>query len=101
MEIFDLIRQHLVSCGIAISKHSSPNHPFNVKNLTVFILICTFVIVSLASLNDTNTFSESTDILFHSVSQGFCGLIYEIIVWKTTEINEFINSLDDTINRRE
>lgn len=88
-------------CGIATSKKSPKNRPFNVENATVLILIYVLVILSIAALNNVNTFNERTNILFHCLSQSFCGIIYGMVVWKTSEIVEFINDLDATINQRE
>lgn len=101
MENFDLIRNHLAMCGIPISKKTLQNHSFNVKNSTVIILVYIFVILSMSSLNEAHTFGESIDIFLHSLSQSFAGMIYVMIVRKTSEIIEFINGLEDIINQRE
>ena len=84
-------------CGIGIAKKSSKNHPINVKNASVSILNCVSATSITILINEANTFDEYTDILFRSVSMATCGILYEIFVWKTTNLVEFINSFEDII----
>lgn len=84
--------------GIA---NAPKNHPFNVRNSTVSILTCASSTFIALSLNDANTLDECTDILLKSVSIGVCGILYEIIVWNTSKLFEFIKSLADTVNESE
>lgn len=97
MESFELLRNHLAMCGIAISQNTTKTHPFNVKNSTVFIVLCVTVSLIVISLNEANTFDECTDIVFRSVSIGTCGIFYGIIVWKTSKLFELVNSLAETV----
>lgn len=101
MESFALLRMHLQMCGIEVSNNTSKIHPFNVKNLKVFILVCATVSLIAISINEANTFDDYMDVLFRSVSMGACGIIYEIIVWKTTKLFEFINILAETVSNSE
>lgn len=101
MQYFELLRKHFAMCGIEISQRSSKTHPFSVKNSTIFILVCINVSTIAIMLKEAHTFDEYTDILFRSVSGGTCGIFYEIIVWKTPKLLEFINSLEDTVNTSE
>lgn len=101
MESFALLRKHLAMGGIAISQKSSKNHPLNVRNSTVFILLCTTSTSVALSLNDAKAFEECIDILFRSVSIGTGAIFYGIVVWKTSELFEFINSLADTVRASE
>lgn len=94
MEFFALLQMHLATCGI---KTSQKPHPFNVKNFTIIIAMCVSVIVTALSLNEANTFDECTDTMFRVSSIGTCGILYVIIVWKTSKLSEFIDSLSDTI----
>ena len=98
MESFVLLRKHLAMCGIEISQKPLENHQINVKNSTVFILLCGNITLSALTINEMNTFKEYTDIVFRSVSIGVCGILYEIIVWKTSKLFKFINNLEDTVN---
>lgn len=101
MAVFALLRKHLAMSGIKISQQSPKTRPLNVKNSTICILICVTVTLMTISLNEANTFDESTDILFQSVSIGTCGIFYVIIVWKTSELFEIINGLADIVNTSE
>lgn len=98
MEFFELIRKHLAMCGI---EKSTKNHPFNVKNSTVFILIGVLITLTAVPLKEANTFNESTNILYQIVSNGSCAIVYEIIVWKTVELIEFINGLANIVEASE
>lgn len=101
MDIFHLLRKHFTMGGIEISQKLSKNHPFNVKNMTFFILFCISICLTVLSLTEADTFDECTDILFRSVSAGVCGIIYEIIVWKTSKLYGFVNNLADAVNESE
>lgn len=102
MEFFELLRTHLAMCGVAITQKSAKNYPFiNLKNSTVFILVCVAVGLIALSLNEANTYKDYTDILFQSVSIGVCGIVYAIVVWKTSKLFEFICSLADTVHESE
>lgn len=101
MEFFTLIRQHFAMCGIVVSRKTSYSHPFNLKNSKVFILASLFAILAAASLNEANGFDMHTNILFRSFSIGTCGILYEIIVWKTSQLFEFIDSSADIIGSSE
>lgn len=101
MEIFKFIGQHLALCGIAISKESTKIYPFNAKNVTVFTLVFVFAILFVIMLNEANTFDECTDILFRTVSTATCGLVYLIIVCKTSKLFKFINDIAETVNKSE
>lgn len=101
MESFELLRTHLGMGGIMISQKSSKTHPFNVKNSTIFLLLCvTAILIAIAS-NQADSYDEYIDILFQSVSIGACAIPYVIIVWKTPILFEFINCLADTVNTSE
>lgn len=101
MEVFTLIQNHFATCGIAVTQKLQKTHPFNLKNLTVFILLCVFIILIAASLDETNTFDDFTDISFRCVSNSACNLVYAIIVWKTAKLFEFINCLADIVKLSE
>lgn len=98
MQSFELLRKHFAKCGV----ESSPkNHPFNWKNLTVLILLCMNVSSLVILLNEDSTFDEITDTSFRSVSFATCGLIYLIIVCKTSKLLEFIKNLTDAASASE
>lgn len=101
MQSFELLQKHFALCGIEITQKSTKTHPFNAKNLTIFILLYVNVGLIGILLNEVNTFDEITDILLRSVSDGTCGIIYLIIIWKTSKLFEFISSLVDTVNSSE
>lgn len=101
MESFNLFQKHLAICGIAISKEPPNRHPFNAKNLTIFFMGCAVINLSAASLLEAKAFDERTDILFQSVSFGVCILDYAIMVWKTSKLSEFINSLANAVTKSE
>lgn len=101
MPSFELLRWHFAMCGVEISQRSPKNHPFNARNLTVIVLLCMNVSSIVVLLNEANTFDEITDILFRSVSYATCGIIYSIIVWKTSNLLDFIDSLTDAVNASE
>lgn len=101
MELFALLRNHFVASGISVSENSSKSQPFNVKNSTVFVLLCLTVSLMGASITEANSFDERTDICFKSVSIGLCCIVYVMIVWKTSILFEFIDNLDETINESE
>lgn len=101
MKIFELLRKHFALCGIAISQTSSKTHPFNVKNFTIFTLLCVTVSLTALSLKDASTFDECRNVLFQSVSFGACAILYAIIVLKTGKLFAFISSLSDTIEGSE
>lgn len=91
METFELLQKHLAMCGIR------QKHPFNVKNSTVVLLLCLYIVLISVLLNETNTFQECTDIFFRVISIGSFGIIYEIIAWKTLKLFEFIHNLAHTV----
>lgn len=103
MEFFALLRKHIVMCGIEISKDSKPPHkyPFNVKNSTIFILISLYTTLCAIALNEINNFDEFTNLLFMTSSFIICGIDYVIIIWKTCELFEFIDSLEDIVSKSE
>lgn len=103
MEFFALIRTDLVKCGIEISQKSTKNHhPFNVKNSTVFFIICLNVFLIIAVLIiETNSFNDRIDMVNKASSTGTCGICYIIIAWKTSKLLEFINYLADVVNASE
>lgn len=98
MELFVLLRKHFAMIGITPSIN---NHPFNAKNLSIFVLLCVTVTLMAASIKEVTTYDERTDILFRSVSIGVCCMVYVIIIWKTSILLEFIERLDDTIKESE
>lgn len=101
METFTLLRRHLAMCGITMSPQSSKNHPFNAKNVTICVLISVTVTLIVVLLNEPNTFDECTEILMRSVTIGTAGVIYVIIVWKTSKLCEFVNYLEAMVNASE
>lgn len=101
MELFALIREHLVMCGIEIPQKPPKSHPFNVKNSTVITFIFLYIFLSLASLNEDTTFDERTDISLRVSSYAISGMVYVIIVWKTSELVAFIDNLADIISESE
>lgn len=101
MESFELVQSHLEMSGIAISQKSPKDHPFNVKNSTIFILVCLYSILNASSLHEASSFVECTDILLTSVSMGTLAVVYEIIVFKTSKLFDFINDSADIVGERE
>lgn len=101
MEFFELLRKHFVMCGIEISKKSTKNHPFNEKNLKIFMLVCLHVILFAVMLIESDSFGDSTYMVFQTFSTGSCGICYIIIVWTTSNLFEFINNVADTVNESE
>lgn len=101
MNFSELIRRHLAKCGIAISQKPSKIHPFNAKNSTIVILICTTFSLTALSFTETNAFDESVNILIESGAICVCGAIYMIIIWKTSQLFELIHNLADTADERE
>lgn len=101
MELFALLRMHLEMCGVEISQNPPKSHPFNVKNSTVITFIFLYIALSFASLNEDTTFDECTDILLRISSYIISGMVYVIIVWKTSELVKFINNLADIISESE
>lgn len=101
MEIFELLRKHLAFYGFVISQKSPKTHSFNARNSTIFILLCALVISTIASLTDANTYDEYTDILYLGVSIGVCCFVHIILVWKTSELTEFINSVSEIVTESE
>lgn len=101
MDFFAILRNNLAMGGIKNLQKSTKIHPFNVINSTVSILLCATVSSIALSFNEANTFDECIDILYRSVSIGICGIIYEIIVWRTSKLFGIIDSLADTVNASE
>lgn len=98
MNIFVLLRTQLEMCGIKIARKS---WPFNMKNATVSFLLYLYVILNALTLNETSTFDEWIEILFRSVSIGICGIVHVIIVWKTSELFQFIDNLTNSVDKSE
>lgn len=101
MESFALIRMNLAMGGIELSEKSPKTHPINAKNSTIFILICLTVWSIVALLDESNTFDERTNILFQSVTFTVCAMNFLIIVWKTSNLSQFINSSVDIVEASE
>lgn len=101
MESFALIRMNLAMGGIELSEKLPKTHPINAKNSTIFILICLTVSSIVGLLNESNTFDERTNILFQSVTFTVCAMIFLIIVWKTSNLSQFINSSVDIVEASE
>lgn len=98
MEFFVLLRKHLAMCGIKISQQSSKNRLFNVKNLLCSVLNSLNVVLVLVTLNGaSNSFDDSTNMIFQSFGTGTCAACYLIIVWKSSKLFDFINSLADMV----
>lgn len=90
MEMFELVQRHFRMCGIIIPTKPS-KIPINVGNSTIFLLLCACVTLNAILLKEVSTFDEYTDILFHVVSNDVFGVLYAIIVWKTSDLFELIN----------
>lgn len=88
-------------CGIEAPQKSPKTHPFNVKNVSVFALLCVSSTLIVLSIDETVSFDERAYFLFHSFSQSICGIIYEIIVWKSSKLFEFIDKLGDLVKESE
>lgn len=58
-------------------------------NATAFNFDCVMVSLIVVLLSKANTFDDRTE----SLSFGICGIVYANIVWKTSKLFEFINSL--------
>lgn len=101
MPCFELLRLHFAMCGIKVLRGSSKKHPFNVKNLTIFLLICANVTLIGVLLNEATSFDDIVDISFRGGSDATCGIVYVIIVWKTSALFEFVDNLADTVNTSE
>lgn len=97
MEFFTVIRTHFGMCGIRSSKKSPKSLSFNLKNSTVFILACLSAALTAASLCEANGFDESTNIVFRSLSMFACNIVYGILVWNSSKIFKFIESVDNTV----
>lgn len=101
MDCFESLQKHLAMCAIEVSQKPSKNHPFNVKNLTVFSSVCLAVGLILGYWNEANSFNERTDLMFRSLSIGASAVVYAIIVCNTSKLSTFINSLADTVEASE
>lgn len=99
MEFFTILRENLAESGIEISQKLPTIHPFNVKNSSICILICFTISLITGSLNEAISFDDSIYILNQCNTFGICGIIFAIIVWNTSELFEFINSLSNIVNR--
>lgn len=97
MECFELIRKHLVMCGIEISK----NRPFNVKNSLVFVILCGGSILIVLSLDESNDFVDYTNILFSGTASSIAAVIYATFICKTSKLSELINCLAEVIKESE
>lgn len=101
MESIVLMRKHLALCGADIVQKSTQNHPFNVRNVAILFLNCATVSLVVLSFNQTTDYEKRIDVLLQSISTGACGIITEIIVWKTPKLFEFFNTISDTIKNSE
>lgn len=101
MPCFELLRQHFAMCGIEALQGSSKTHPFNAKNLTIFLLICANVTLIGILLREATAFDEIVDISFRGGSDATCGIVYVIIVWETSALFEFVDDLADTVETSE
>lgn len=77
--------ESIVLCGADVLQKSTQNHPFNVQNVTISLLNCVNVSLIALSFSETTNYEKRIDVLFQSVSAGVCSIIYEIIVWKTSD----------------
>lgn len=93
MDMVELVQKHLAMCGIAISTESPKNHPINLRNSTIFLLLCACIISDAILLDEIGTFDEYTDILFHVITNSTFGIVYVIIVCKTSKLFKYINNL--------
>lgn len=101
MQTFELLYKHLAWCGIKISQKPPNIYPFNVKNLAVSMLLCLYISSMSVLLDETSTFEEYTDTSFRAISIGSFGVIYEIIVWRTSKLLKFIESLSNVVKASE
>lgn len=101
MDSIELLRNQIEMGGIKSSPEPSRIHPFNVKNLTFFMLMCVSVGSGIVAFNQANSFDECTDILFKTVSTGVWSVLYEMVVWKTSKLLEFVNNLANNVNESE
>lgn len=95
MHFFQLLKHHLATGGIAISLK---NHLFNIKNSTVFLLLCINAILNVLPLTEANGFDERADILFRSAELLVSAILNAIIVYKMSDLFKFIDSLADAVN---
>lgn len=101
MEISALLQKHFAICGIEISQKAPKSHSINVKNSRILVIICASCIFVLILLNEVSTFDECIDTLFRSISVGAIGILYAIVVWKSSNLFKFIKSLADIVEASE
>lgn len=97
MESLTLLRKHLAMSGINI--HHSPENPcrFNLKNSTVIILVHCYMASFVKLIEEIKTFEEYLDAVYKLTFGIIFAISYIIIVWKTSDLLRFIDSLEDTI----
>lgn len=101
MEIYELLRKHFAMCGVHISREAQNQNPVNMRNSVFFIVIILSAVSTAASINQTDEFYERTEMANQSFSYAVCGICYIIVVWKTSNLSEFLNNLTETIETSE
>lgn len=99
IESFKLLRKHLAMSGIMLRRSSKNLHRFNLKNWAIIILTGLGAITIERPSNEEKIFEEYTDITYRVIYIIVLIIIYIIIVWKTQELNGFVNSLEKRINK--
>lgn len=76
-------------------------YPFNRKNSIILIIISIDVIFSIKYLDEAETFEEYTNVLYGIILMFNFIVIFLKIVWKSSELLNFIDNLENTINNSE
>lgn len=99
MESFTLLRKDLEFSGI-ILHYLQPQNSYliNLKRLTLIILASLYEISLIKLLDKANTFDEYTNIFYEVIAVMIYIIFYINIVWKTSNLLQLVDSLENCIN---
>lgn len=94
MVIFESSQRHLAMLGIK-GHQPTVNHGFNKQNLMIIAMFGTSSILTTAYLSNDPNFGEEFIITVYAGTASILSTVdVTILVWKTTKLFEFINSVD-------
>lgn len=99
MKIFETIRNYFAIVGIT-SQQSIQSHPFNRRNsLCLFVFGMGISLTFAYQFRRIESFQEFTDCFYEISTISVCGIGFASFIWEMVELFEFIDRLDDFVNK--
>lgn len=97
MKILQLIQECLAKLGLK-SQPAIQSHSINIENVTSFLVFGMCMISNFVYLvRKADSFFEYVESLYMFFASSISFVIYAFFTWKMTELFEFINNMENTI----